>query len=376
MNIVVDGIIYQLQARGGISRIFNEILPRMCRIDDALEISLLMTDKSKQVLPQYPRLRIHSAPRIASFLKPQRFWQPIVEKQQARWLRKVIGETEGKIWHSTYYTMPDGWRGQQVVTVADMASELFPDTFDASGAVEFREHKRSCVLAADAVICISEVTRQDVLHQYGIDAGKTHVVLLAYGDIFRQLPEESLQVSLPVREPFLLYVGSRVHYKNFRLLLEAYAAWGRCREVALLVVGGGEWSPQEKEILVRFGLTERVQLIPDTDDISLCKLYNRAAAFLYPSLYEGFGIPLLEAMACGCPVIASHIPATVEVAGDCPVYFELGETENLVLVLDKTLSEGRYSPQVKAGLERVKKFSWDRTAWETVQIYRRLLSTG
>ena len=257
------------------------------------------------------------------------------------------------------------------MTVADMASELFPELFNAAGAGQFREQMRRCVLSADAVICISETTRKDVLNLYGVAPDKVLTVPLACGDVFKQLPSLPSSTELPVSEPFLLYVGSRSHYKNFKLLIEAYSSWRHQREVSLVVVGG-DWSRDEMEILVKSGITDRVRLLDKVDDKALCRLYNTAVAFVYPSRYEGFGIPLLEAMACGCPVVASRIPSTVEVAGDCPIYFDPKEIEELISALDKALSEGRGSPRSLAGLERAKNFSWQKTAEQTLEVYRSL----
>jgi glycosyltransferase involved in cell wall biosynthesis len=252
-----------------------------------------------------------------------------------------------------------------------MVSELFPELFNNAGSERAREQKRRCVLSADAVICISESTRQDVLRLYGVDPDKVIVVPLACGDVFKQHINISQETESPVPGPFLLYVGSRSQYKNFWLLIEAYSSWPRRDEVSL-VVAGGSWSAQEMENLRARGIYQRVRLLNKVDDEALCSLYNMAAAFVYPSLYEGFGIPLLEAMACGCPVIASRIPSTIEVAGDCPVYFEPGETEGLVAALDIALSEGRDSRRTRAGLEHVKNFSWQRTAEDTLKVYRSL----
>ncbi len=108
------------------------------------------------------------------------------------------------------------------------------------------------------------------------------------------------------------------------------------------------------------------------DDEALCRIYNQTTAFILPSLYEGFGIPLLEAMACGCPVVASRIPSTIEVAGDCPIYFQPEEVETLTAALDIVMNEGRDSERVKAGLDLVKRYSWNITAERTLKVYRSL----
>ena len=371
MEVIVDGIIYQLQSYGGISRIYSEILPRMCQADETLDITLLMTGKSQQALPHHPHIHVYSAPQIEKFLKPGFIWQRIIKGLQERWLQATVGSTEGKIWHSTYYTAPKSWNGVIVVTVADMVAELFPELFNTAGSEQAREQKRRCVLSADAVICISESTRNDVLRFYEVDPDNVLVVPLACGDVFKQHTNPPKDTGSPVSGPFLLYVGSRSQYKNFRQLVEAYSLWQHRDEVSLVVVGSN-WSPDEIESLTALNIYEQVHLLDTVDDDTLCNLYNRAAAFIYPSLYEGFGIPLLEAMACGCPVIASRIPSTVEVADDCPVYFDPGETEELVAALDTVLSEGRDSERSRLGLEHVKKYSWQITTEKTLEVYHSL----
>lgn len=371
MEVIVDGVIYQLQSHGGISRLFSEILPRMCQADETLNITLLMMGQGQQALPHHPHIHICSAPRIERFLQPYSVWRYLTRGPKEWWLRLSIEKTGGKIWHSTYYTTPKIWRGATVVTVHDMIHELFPDLFNKVSDEQFREQKRRCVLSADAVICISEATRRDVEHFYGIDSDKVWLVPLGYSNTFKRLTGLVERAESPVSGPFLLYVGSRSHYKNFKQLIQAFSLWQHQREVNLVVVGR-KWSPDEMETLTGLGIYDRVRLLDKVDDEALCYLYNTAVALVCPSLYEGFGILLLEAMACGCPVVASRIPATIEVAGDCPVYFDPRETEDLLLALDKVLLEGRDSQRSLVGLERVKDFSWERAAEQTLKVYRSL----
>jgi len=343
----------------------------MCQADETLDITLLMTGQSQQTLPHHPHIHVRSTPQIERFVKPHLVWRYPIRMLKEWWLRLSIGRTEGKIWHSTYFTMPKMWRGVIVVTVVDMIYELFPHLFNTIGASRFRKQKRRCVLSAGAVICISETTRRDLLHFYSIDPDKVWAVPLGYSSTFKRLASLAERAESPVSGPFLLYVGSRAPYKNFKQLVEAYSLWQHRREVSLVVVGG-EWSPDEMKTLAGLGIYDRVRLLNKVDDEALCYLYNTAGAFVCPSLYEGFGIPLLEAMACGCPVVASRIPSTIEVAGDCPVYFDLGETDDLMLALDKVLLEGRDSQRSLVGLERVKDFSWERAAEQTLKVYRSL----
>ena len=173
------------------------------------------------------------------------------------------------------------------------------------------------------MICISETTCNDVQRFYDIDKAKIRVVPLSHSDVFRQLEEDHHLSVLPAAsEPFIVYVGSRASYKHFDGLLSAYSVWPRRDEVGLVIVGGN-LSTKEEERLEELGIRKRVYPIGDVDDETLCRVYNEATALVFPSLYEGFGIPLLEAMSCGCPIIASRIPSTVEIAGECAIYFNV-----------------------------------------------------
>jgi glycosyltransferase involved in cell wall biosynthesis len=119
-------------------------------------------------------------------------------------------------------------------------------------------------------------------------------------------------------------------------------------------------------------IAESVRLWENVDDEHLNRLYNQAVAFVYPSLCEGFGIPLLEAMVCGCPIVASRIPTTLEVAGECPYYFDPGNMDELIAALTAAAANGRTAPSIASGLERATKFSWEKTAQKTLAVYREL----
>jgi glycosyltransferase involved in cell wall biosynthesis len=268
--------------------------------------------------------------------------------------------------------MPEIWEGPQVVTVHDMIHERFPEFYNDPLDDVARRLKQRCIEHADAVICDSEVTRQDVERLYGHQTGKLYVIPIAYNEVFRILKHDEYDFPGAPEIPFLLYVGKRANYKNFQSLIEVYSQWNARKDIRLVVVGA-KWSMAEMQHLERLGIRDRVQLFNHVDDQTLCKLYNRELVFVFPSLYEGFGIPLLEAMACGCPVIASRIPSTLEVAGDCPIYFEPSQPTTLLEALDRARSEVKNSARIQSGLERVHLFSWDRTARQTLEVYLSLL---
>ena len=375
MHIIIDGVIYQYQATGGISRLFTEILPRVCGLDEAVEMTLFTSGHLIQQLPSHPRIRHLQIRDLTPYLRPAALRHRLEERAKQTWFRLRIGSGRGKIWHSTYFTRPQTWKGLQVVTMPDMIYERFPDLFTGAGSDHFREQRKQCVLAADAVLCISDATRRDVQEFYQMDGDRLHVIHLACSDFFRPLPAVDLAQEGGARPPFFLYVGSRAHYKNFQGLLNAYSKWNGRSAMKLLVVGP-LWTSEEGRLLSGLGISRLVELLTDVRDEALCTLYNQAKAFIYPSLYEGFGIPLLEAMACGCPVIASRIPTTVEIAGDCCIYFELDSPDSLIDAFDRAVSEGRDGAKARAGLEHAKRFSWEKTARETLAVYRSLLQEG
>lgn len=370
MEIVIDGVVYQSQARGGISRVFNEVLPRLCDIDQTLRITLLTQGRLRQPLPKHRHIKHRPVPAFERYLRPNRVWQSVLPKIKHFMYNLWTGAGEGKIWHSTYYTMPEKWAGYSAATVHDMVFELFPQFYKGPNFDLFRQRKRLSVQRADAVICVSNTTRQDVLRLYELDADKAHVVPNACSDIFRRLDSTDLPASIHIEQPFILYIGNRARYKNFDVLAKTYSLWPRRKDVALVLVGARPISESEQQLMAELAIAKQVKLLKDVDDETLCRLYNSAAAFVYPSLYEGFGIPLLEAMACGCPIVASRIPSTIEVAGNSPIYFDLAEEDDLINALDTALSQGRNSERVQAGLRKVKSYSWDKTAAQTLEVYR------
>jgi glycosyltransferase involved in cell wall biosynthesis len=372
MDVLIDGIIFEMQSRGGISRIFHEILPRMCDQEPRLQVTLVTQEKLMQPLPVHPQIAHEKLVALDKVLRPRPFWN--------RYKAAIRGYLESRmpandvygIFHSTYYVYPERWRGAVVATVYDMIheffrTEYFPNHYEA----EIRARKKACLTRADVIVAISDTTRVDAGNFYEISPERIHVVPLSHNPEFRVLPGERKEASGESLKPFLLYVGNREKYKNFATLLKAYRNWKQRGEVNLLAVGPA-WTKEESRLMSEPGLAGSVHVLTNIDDVHLCRLYNQAAALVFPSLYEGFGLPLLEAMACGCPIVASDIPSTREVAGECPIYFEAQDVDQLIDALEMVMAEGRNSERVKAGLIASRMFSWDKTAQATLDVYRLL----
>jgi len=357
MRLIIDGVIYAMQSVGGISRFHNEVLPRLCELEPNLHIDLFLSKPYPKALPSHPQIkRIHL---LRRGLRPSRVFMrlspPINRLIQARYT------TSDGIWFSTYHTLPVRPVRAIVATVYDLVYERFPEMYCKPGEEMLRQRQKRHVEVADIVLCISETTARDVIDIYGVQRDKIRVVTLAPSPLFApHIPDEMI-VRPPTEKPFFLYVGNRKTHKNFKELLETYAQWPQ-RQQADIVAVGTPWTHEEKQRLVELGVCNQVHLLPYAHDEQLRHLYLQAVAFVFPSLWEGFGLPLLEAMACGCPVIASRIPSSVEVAGDHAVYFDLGMSDSLFAALELALTDGRNPARIQAGLTHASGFSWDLTA--------------
>lgn len=254
-----------------------------------------------------------------------------------------------------------------VLTVHDTIVERFPEYFPSVS--EQRQLKAAALRRADHIICISQNTRKDLLELYEVDSNKISVVYL--GSSLGKC--ESAPIDLG--GPFILYVGIRRTYKNFLRLLEAFGTSKLYETHKLICFGGGDLNPEELSSIQRYGIPRECVLQTEGDDAALAGHYKAASAFVYPSLYEGFGIPLLEAMECHCPVICSDSSAFPEVAGDAAVYFDPRSVTSISrALLEVTQSPEKRAQMIGEGKVRLSLFSWDRCAAETYAVYQALLS--
>jgi glycosyltransferase involved in cell wall biosynthesis len=281
--------------------------------------------------------------------------------------------------HNTYYIPikpPTGVRG--IVTIYDMIHERYPKYFAASPLVT--RLKAASVAAADHVICISESTRRDVLATYDIPEQRVSVTHLGFDPLETLLTGESSS-DFKVRvlgadAPYLLYVGSRVNYKNFGGLLEAYSASAFLRtNFSLLCFGGGDFTGVERAAISKAGVEGRVRYLGGSDAV-LAASYAHASLFVCPSFYEGFGIPVLEAMSLECPVACSNSSSLPEVVGDAATLFDPADRDSIRSVLEAVLDSPSAATALRErGRNRRQLFSWRSCAENTIGIYRRVLNS-
>ncbi|HEX8632028.1 MAG TPA: glycosyltransferase family 1 protein, partial [Catenuloplanes sp.] len=248
----------------------------------------------------------------------------------------------------------------------DMIPELFPADF---GGFATHHAKREFVARSELVLCVSETTRRDLVRIYGVPAGKVRVTHLGVSARFR--PDAVRPAWLP--EEYLLFVGHRQAYKNFLTLLDAFTSVARRHpRLRLLCVGGTPFDPAETAAIERTGLADRVirRVVADAE---LPGVYAGARVFVFPSRYEGFGLPILEAFRSGCPALLADTACFREVAGDAALFFPGADPEALAAALDRVLGDGTLrAAVVRHGHLRSTSFSWSLTARRTADAYREL----
>lgn len=338
--IVLDGIVLTIRKHGGIPTYFRELIARIPAARSDTEVWLYGSEDETE-------------PGMASHVRQQK-------KRFLERYRSPIRPPDGAIFHSSYYRVSPSRNAINVVTVYDFMYERFAPRL---ARLAHSTQKRRAMEKADALISISESTRNDLLQFYPhISASKVHVVPLAAGSDFFPLDPEVTDAD---GRPYALFVGARGGYKNFAAAAHGVAA---VKGMHLLCVGGGAFTQEESALLSRL-LAGRYKQSGYVDGPELNRLYNSAHCLVYPSLYEGFGIPILEAMAAGCPVITTRRSSMAEIAMANAVLVEYPSPEAItagMLLLQDPSVRASYS---ELGKKNAQRFSWAKTVLQTLQVY-------
>lgn len=282
--------------------------------------------------------------------------------------------------HSPHYTMPLFCPCRSVVTFCDMIFFLYPEVHRVLKRIFFRTMMAVSSRRADAIIAISESTSRDIKGLLPITPGKVHAIPLAAGSKYRRIADRPTvdrvcgQYGLQAGE-YVLFIGVLEPRKNIPVLLHAYRELvdGGIRK-KLAIVGKKGWMYDEIFSTVRMlKMEENVVFTGYVPDADLPYLYNGASLFVYPSLYEGFGLPVLEAMSCGTPVVTSNVSSMPEIVGDAGILVDPHDAHQLAEGLKKVILDEHLCGVLKQrGLERAAQYSWERTARETLQVYSHL----
>lgn len=276
--------------------------------------------------------------------------------------------------HETYYREAAVRHRQHrtVVTIHDLIHERYPQYFPGDQTVARR---KSAMQRADALVCVSHATKGYLSELYPQHAHKA--VVIHHGQNFREPPKLAIDCvhRLTAGRPFLLYVGSRFGYKNFERMLRAFGALNSSGPDALtlLCFGGGAFTATELALAHSAGIASNRLVFTEGADSLLSAAYCLARAFVYPSLEEGFGIPLLEARAAGCPVACSYIPVFQEIMGDSVIYFDPRSIDSIVDALEAASSVERTRGIGSLLSSTADMPSWDNSASKHIALYTGLV---
>jgi len=367
MKVLYDHQILSKQIYGGISRYFVELMKNF-KDDDEIEYKISLEYSNNYYLKQLDNLSYKSFLGNISF-QGKHIILNILNKKVSK---EYISKGDYDVFHPTYYDpyfLDYIGRKPFILTIYDMIHEIYPEMFSSKDKTS--ERKKTLAQKAIKIIAISENTKRDIIKFLGIDENKIEVIYL--GNSFN-IKKDDKTINVMIPKKYILFVGSRRGYKNFELFIEAISPL-LDDDVKLNVVcaGGGKFNDTEIEKLKNLKIKDKVFYYSGSDSV-LAYLYQKAVTFVFPSFYEGFGIPILESFACGCPVICSRTSSLPEVAGDAAIYFDPTDKFSISRSIQKVIYDNNLRNQlIYKGYQRVKEFTWEKTAKKTKILYEDIL---
>lgn len=379
MKILFDSKIFDNQKYGGISRYFSELFKYFNTVKN-FEYELPIRDTRNEYLKKIPPFSKIISERKSIFpninFKLQRLmskaYDIIDPNSNINRTKRALKEQNFDIFHPTYYStyfLKYLKNKPFILTVYDMIHEIHPEYFFLDKKTV--KAKKELILKATKIIAISENTKKDIINQYNISEDKIKVIHLA-NSLEKVLSHKQDMPIVP--EKYILFVGARGIYKNFNLFIESISPiLNKDKNLHIVVAGGYSgkniFTKEENELFQKLDISKQISHYSVNDE-ALAYLYQKAICFVFPSLYEGFGIPVLEAFACDCPAVISNTSSLPEVGGDAAIYFNPKDSNNIFKSVENVVNnEGLRKEMIVKGREQLKKFSWDKTAKETLQVY-------
>lgn len=359
MKIFFDHQIFTEQSIGGISRYFKYLM-------DGIKYKQGINYKLGALYSNNYYIKHENLPLQNLFFKSLFKTYEKINKRNNSYTKHLIKQNNFDIFHATYYN-PNFLKYLKkplVVTVHDMTYEALPHLFPTTDPLPY--YKRLLIERADKVIAISETTKQDLLKYTNITEAK--ITVIHHGISMEDATYEEIE-NLPSK--YILFVGARWSYKNFYLLAEAFKTLSsKDPDLYLVLAGGGSLGFGENEYLRRNGISDKTIQISATDE-QLNTLYKNALCFVYPSLYEGFGLPILEAFKNSCPVLLSDCSCFPEIAGNAARYFDHKSVNSLVSEIELILSHKNIrKDMIEAGERRLLKFPIAKCIDKTIDLYQ------
>lgn len=366
MKVFFDHQIFLLQKYGGISRYItklNEYLNYQninSKIYSPISINEHFVSKEKKIINHF------------KFNKIFRFCTKVFNFYNNSLTSIYLKKFKPDIIHQTYYKRNYNVNDKTptVITVYDLIHEKIYQNFELT---ENGKWKKKTIKNADHIICISKQTQDDLLNFYDIDKKKTSVIHLATD--FASNEFANMESNTNKQKKFLLFVGDRGKYKNFKNFIRAFSLSSYLKdEFIIICIGSVNFSKEEKIFFEKNYLNiNKIKYINATD-AQLISLYKNATALISPSIFEGFGLPVIEAISLGCPVMASNIKVYREILGGNAIYFDPNNVDNIKDILEKNLfSKILLNKLSTNALVHAKNYTWDICAIKTINVYKKII---
>lgn len=358
MRVLYDTQIFGMQKFGGISNYFANIISSLKKTEDVIVPHVTSDNEYIDQISD----RSTTFPIKYNFKGKNRF----ISLLNKIYMVKALKNEKYDVFHPTYYKNYHlkYLKKPFVITVYDMIHELFPEYFHKNDFVI--QNKQMLCNAATRIIAISAQTKLDLIKIYNIPKEKIDVVYLATD--FKIYETKLHTLNLPSK--YILFVGNRQHYKNFNWMLEAIAPVLKNQKIHLLCIGP-KFNSDENYLIKKLYLDNLI-IQTNVKASELPEVYNRAELFIFPSIYEGFGIPILEAFASKVPVLLANASCFPEVAGDAAMYFEIDNMHSLQQQVEALLNDSTLrNIMIEKGLMQLSKYSWDKCAADTLETYKK-----
>jgi glycosyltransferase involved in cell wall biosynthesis len=354
----------------GIGTYIRNLLRQLARIDHDTEYVLLCCEADLGVAAQL-------GPNFRAVLEPSPNYS-IREQLHVPW---VLRRERPDLYHAPHYVLPVAVSCSSVVTIHDCIHLMFPQYLPNRRAYAYaRTQMWAAAHRSDCILTVSDASKRDILQLFNVPPEKIVVVYNAIDSHFSLTPAADaiarVRERYQLNQQFVLYVGNIKPHKNLVRLIEAFndLRTGELEELKLVIIGD-EISklPALRRAVHRHKLHKHVRFLGYVPDDQLAVLYRLAAVFVFPSLYEGFGLPPLEAMASGTPVVTSNVSSLPEVVGDAAILVDPHDVGSIVDGLRRVLTDPvRADDMRRKGLERAREFSWERSVSKTLEVYKRI----
>ena len=358
MKVFFDYSIFTLQRFGGISNYIVNLVENFSDQVDPLIISLFYKNHYLKNCSFADKLFFYN--RVGSLIK-------YVNAANKIYFNYKLKNKNPDIVHLTYFNEKNFYATKAKIVITEY--DLIKEKFYAEKYQDQINYKKKLFEKVDLIICIFKNTKKDLQQEYSIDASKISVVHLAVNKnkVFR---ERSLKT-----RPFILYVGSRQRYKNFINAIKSYARSSKLKlDFDFVCFGVGNFSKVEEDLFRKLSLDRSRIHYFEGDQLDLNYFYHKARVFIFPSLYEGFGIPLLEAMNMECPIICSDTSCFPEIVNDAAILFNPTDVELLTFKLEKLIYDDQLLLNLKKkGNKNLNNYSWNKCSDETEKLYKKII---